>query len=900
MSSKYSQSYSATEHSSLNRYQIEQNDKNYKERYQSILNEHSHKILKYSDECIYSEFVYRKIASISIPHSQNITTEMREQLNRVFSAMWAIKIKFCLFVRFDGNYINFYVGSNCKSIDVVRHIYEGSVHGIVFENNNQNYSFNDIIDRDSRYLGMFSGNPVIKDYINGHFEYSTIDEIIMGTKGVNWSFSLYAEPINVDDTIKEYNQWLNECTESSENLNVNYSNDVGSGVGEHMSTTKVYSGVQSFNQYAVNKCNVLKEALQCGQWKVTAVCFARNNEELNLFGGLFSAQMKSGTESFERPLPFDFYSFGSLERHPGLYITGDKNSSFNLSSKELAALASLTQKDTFGLKISESVDFDVSSTQNGDFEIGRIIDGTRVTECKYKIDVNLLNRHGLIIGLTGGGKTNTVKSLIYSIHSANLPFMIIEPAKKEYFELYRMGFNNLQIYSVGQNKKNSLKINPFEFMEGISLQAHIDAVFSAFKASFIMYTPMPYVLENAIYEIYKDYGWDVETGENRYNERIFPTIEDLYYKIQTVVIDMGYDAKMQNDLIGSMKARINSLRMGAKGNVLNVARSISMPDLLKGEVIIELDDVGDEEAKAFIISIILMQLNECRKSDIISRKINNKNANLQLEVQHIVIIEEAHRLLKNISSGSGENADPRGAAVEYFCNMLAEIRSRGQGFLVVDQIPSKLAPDLIKNTNLKIIHRTVDVEDRTLVGGAMHMTENQIEYLSCLNQGEAAIYSEGDNRPKLVKLPYAKLYERGREAENLLREEILQRTEINCLAHTGGYKFANQMKINRICASCSNVFKCIHTSNYIVDMLAKHYDTTMLKQLISKVTSIKLEKDVYQWIIEEYKNKIAGRDINYTMRCMFAMWFSNCESKMKYTDKCNIIKNFTEHLKDKI
>jgi len=59
-----------------------------------------------------------------------------------------------------------------------------------------------------------------------------------------------------------------------------------------------------------------------------------------------------------------------------------------------------------------------------------------------------------------------------------------------------MGMTDLQVYSVGSNSGSTLKINPFECMEGISLQSHIDIVFSAFKASFIMYSPMPYVLEN--------------------------------------------------------------------------------------------------------------------------------------------------------------------------------------------------------------------------------------------------------------------------------------------------------------------------------------------------------------------------------------------------------------------
>ena len=40
-----------------------------------------------------------------------------------------------------------------------------------------------------------------------------------------------------------------------------------------------------------------------------------------------------------------------------------------------------------------------------------------------------------------------------------------------------------------------------------------------------------------------------------------------------------------------------------------------------------------------------------------------------------------------------------------FSNMLREIRKWGEGLMIVDQQPSQLIPDAIKNTDLKIIHR---------------------------------------------------------------------------------------------------------------------------------------------------------------------------------------------------
>lgn len=52
--------------------------------------------------------------------------------------------------------------------------------------------------------------------------------------------------------------------------------------------------------------------------------------------------------------------------------------------------------------------------------------------------------------------------------------------------------------------------------------------------------PMPYVLERAIYSIYEECGWDITNNKNEMGE-VFPTIEQLYYKIPIIVEEMGYD-----------------------------------------------------------------------------------------------------------------------------------------------------------------------------------------------------------------------------------------------------------------------------------------------------------------------------------------------------------------------
>ena len=53
-----------------------------------------------------------------------------------------------------------------------------------------------------------------------------------------------------------------------------------------------------------------------------------------------------------------------------------------------------------------------------------------------------------------------------------------------------------------------------ERIGNVSLQTHIDYLLAAFKASFEMVPPMPYILEASVYSVYKDYGWDVLADKN--------------------------------------------------------------------------------------------------------------------------------------------------------------------------------------------------------------------------------------------------------------------------------------------------------------------------------------------------------------------------------------------------
>ena len=114
-----------------------------------------------------------------------------------------------------------------------------------------------------------------------------------------------------------------------------------------------------------------------------------------------------------------------------------------------------------------------------------------------------------------------------------------------------------------------------------------------------------------------------------------------------------------------------------------------------------------------------------------------------------LVIEEAHRLLKNVQTERTNEmlGNPKGKAVESFCNLIAEMRSYGQGVIVAEQIPTKIAPDVIKNTNTKIIHRLVSLDDQISVGTGLGLEEHECRYLNQLSAGMALAHKEGMSKP---------------------------------------------------------------------------------------------------------------------------------------------------------
>ena len=161
--------------------------------------------------------------------------------------------------------------------------------------------------------------------------------------------------------------------------------------------------------------------------------------------------------------------------------------------------------------------------------------------------------------------------------------------------------------------------------------------------------------------------------------------------------------------------------------------------------------MANDEDKAFLIGTLIIRIVEHLRL-----RARAKRASQPSSLRHVLVIEEAHRLLRADREGAGAHA------VELFASLLAEIRAYGEGLVIAEQIPAKLVPDVVKNTALKVMHRLPAHDDRELVGATMNLDAEQSRQVVAFPPGIAAVFADGMDRPLRIRVPYGGLADRAR------------------------------------------------------------------------------------------------------------------------------------------
>ena len=437
---------------------------------------------------------------------------------------------------------------------------------------------------------------------------------------------------------------------------------------------------------------------------------------------------------------------------------------FAATAGTLAALAGLPRREVPGLRVLDAGYFDVTSetgagTDEPAIDLGQVLDGQERGVGTFRVPLSTLNRHAFVTGATGAGKSQTVRHLLEQLTRADIPWLAIEPAKSEYAAMGgRVAPLGKEVTVVNPSDPDvvPLSVNPLAPEPGYPVQAHIDMVRALFMAAFDAEEPFPQIMSQALQRVYQDNGWDVVTGGGVPDAPVgpaVPTLEQLQKAAIDVIEDVGYGKDLGADVRGFVDVRLRSLRIGSAGRFFEGGHPVDIGELLRRNVVLAIEDVANDEDKAFLMGTLIIRIVEHLRMRARSERFTG--------LAHTIVIEEAHRLLRDRGEDKSSSH-----AVELFAGMLAEIRAYGEGIVVAEQIPTKLVPDVVKNTALKVVHRLPAHDDRQLVGAAMNLDDEQSRQVVSLEPGVAAVFSDGMDRPLRIRVPL------GEGREQVLRSPV--------------------------------------------------------------------------------------------------------------------------------
>lgn len=453
-------------------------------------------------------------------------------------------------------------------------------------------------------------------------------------------------------------------------------------------------------------------------------------------------QAHSGSRLSLITSPHPLYGHGELtlpdafigeEDFGGLY-----SNSFNnlLPSNSIATVLTLPSRPHRGLSIRQQG----SSRENeyGAFSkyapqtvakdvlpLGTISD----TGERFAIPLQALRQHTFITGFTQCGKTTTTLQILSEAAKANIPFVVLESAKKQYCELLgkEQFADSLSIYSGGYDTQ-LLRINPFQPEAGTILDNHIQSLVALLTSLFEEQAPLPQILNLLVYKAYEKKGWAPKERIRHSERREFPTISTMIELIDEVVDEIGYSTKYSetaDNMKGVIRGRLTSIIQGAMNDVLNSGTNISIQQMFATSSIVELDDFA-ESNKTFVAGLLALKTYEF-----------SRGQDYGSETRRLLVIEEAHNIVPNVDAGPG-NANVA-LCSKHFTSMLAEVAAYGTGLVIIDQRPTAVSPAVIANTGTKIIHNLQAGEDKEAVAVSMGLTDTEKHIISDLSVGQAIV-----------------------------------------------------------------------------------------------------------------------------------------------------------------
>lgn len=375
----------------------------------------------------------------------------------------------------------------------------------------------------------------------------------------------------------------------------------------------------------------------------------------------------------------------------------------------------------------------------GEVALGRVYRGNKLSSSVKRIDLQQLRMHAAIVGMTGMGKTTTKNRIVIDAWKNGISSLLIEPTKTD-ARILMGAIPELRVFTLGKEQVAPFRSNPFWLEEGVSIQTHINLLYSCFVAGWPLYGMLSNRTRRVINNTYLNNGWD----PLREVRGAFITLEMFRDEVARYCEEsLGYGSELTQDFRGALMGRADDLCEPSRAAIFNTVEDLSMEELFSVPSIIELKHLGDPDFTAFTLSLLMVRVFEY--FDILGPSDR---------LRALLVIDEAHHVLEEMPKVAemSEMAVAKQKVVDQFVNLLAEARSLGLGIVLADQIPTRLARDALKNCVTKIVHRLTSPDDRELMALETGCNPEQGEHIAALGIGDVVISDLSDIVPSNVRV----------------------------------------------------------------------------------------------------------------------------------------------------
>jgi len=365
------------------------------------------------------------------------------------------------------------------------------------------------------------------------------------------------------------------------------------------------------------------------------------------------------------------------------------------------------------------------------------LDKTRI---KY-LPLQDLRKHCLIVGKTGSGKSTTKNRLVIDAWYNGVPSLLLEPAKTD-ARILMGAIPELRVFTLGKETVTPFRNNPFHVDEGVSIQLHINLLYTCFVAGWPVYGILSNHVRRVLNQTYVNNGWDPlnEVRGKPITLDMFRDEVERYCESH-----LSYGSELSQDFRGALLARAEDLCDSSRAAIFNTIENLPMDEFLSVPTIVELDHLGDPEFVSFVLSLLLVRVYE-----------HIRMLGPSSTLRNLLVIDEAHRVLEELPKtlDMSEGTVSKRHAIDQLVNLISEARSLGLGVILADQIPTRIARDAIKNCHNIFIHKLTSPEDLELMARETGCNKEQAEHIAYLKDGEVIVRGASDNAPFDVQIHY--------------------------------------------------------------------------------------------------------------------------------------------------